>query len=177
MRYFIGILGMFLLIFFVSCAPKMTQQEQVQYSLQNCARDNKICPDGSIVMRLGPDCDFEKCPEVSSDFCDYGNPKMDYMGRNAEQCKNSFECKPYEKKFSNKCGCGCEAPDWATGGTYCQEGDRYYEFCSENYDPICGVYAKGKGSCNEEWCKKTFSNRCEACKNTDIIYAAVGECE
>ena len=155
----------------------MTDQEKVQYSLQNCPRDNKICPDGSIVMRVGADCKFEACPEMPDDFCDYGDPRRDYWGRNAEQCKNAFECKPLEKRFENKCGCGCELPAWATGGSYCQESERYYTICSENNDPICGVYDKGKDNCNEEWCTKTFLNRCEACKNADVIYAAVGACQ
>jgi hypothetical protein len=27
-----------------------------------CTMDAKICPDGSSVGRIGPDCEFEKCP-------------------------------------------------------------------------------------------------------------------
>ena len=168
----------FSMILLSSCSKSdQPIQDDVAWSLQNCPRDNKICADGSIVMRLGPDCEFEKCPEVPDDFCDYGNPGMDYWGRNGEQCRsNTHECESWEKPFSNKCGCGCELPEWATGGTFCQEGDRYYEYCQENDDPVCGVFYQGKGNCNDEWCMKTFSNRCEACKNSEVLYAAVGEC-
>lgn len=31
-----------------------------------CTMDVKQCPDGSYVGRTGPNCEFEKCPEVQS---------------------------------------------------------------------------------------------------------------
>jgi len=27
-----------------------------------CSEDAKICPDGSIVVRISPDCEFAECP-------------------------------------------------------------------------------------------------------------------
>ncbi|MCF7835734.1 MAG: hypothetical protein K9M15_01290 [Candidatus Marinimicrobia bacterium] len=33
-----------------------------------CTADAKICPDGSSVGRVGPDCEFEKCPEEVADL-------------------------------------------------------------------------------------------------------------
>lgn len=33
-----------------------------------CTLDAKICPDGTAVGRVGPDCEFEECPEVI--YCD-----------------------------------------------------------------------------------------------------------
>jgi len=31
-----------------------------------CTQEAKICPDGSAVGRIGPDCEFADCPEVTS---------------------------------------------------------------------------------------------------------------
>lgn len=28
-----------------------------------CTEDARICPDGSVVVRVGPNCEFEKCPD------------------------------------------------------------------------------------------------------------------
>jgi len=32
-----------------------------------CTEEAKVCADGSIVGRVGPECRFEKCPEVEDD--------------------------------------------------------------------------------------------------------------
>lgn len=32
-----------------------------------CPEDAKICPDGTIVVRVGPDCEFEECPEIQDE--------------------------------------------------------------------------------------------------------------
>ncbi len=32
-----------------------------------CTLDAKVCPDGSVVGRVGPDCEFAKCPETTTE--------------------------------------------------------------------------------------------------------------
>jgi putative hemolysin len=34
-----------------------------------CTEEAKICPDGSAVGRVGPDCEFAACPEPEKHFC------------------------------------------------------------------------------------------------------------
>lgn len=34
-----------------------------------CTEDAKVCPDGSVVVRMGPDCEFAPCPEHGKDYC------------------------------------------------------------------------------------------------------------
>ncbi|HLG24119.1 MAG TPA: hypothetical protein VI564_04285 [Candidatus Nanoarchaeia archaeon] len=177
MKRFLPI-ALIILIFVPGCKSNagMTEQEKVQYSLKNCERDNKICPDGSIVMRIGPDCEFEACPEMN-DPCGYSDFRKDYSSRNPEECKRmKFTCYGYETMFSNECGCGCQKPEWMTGGTMCQEGDRYYERCPEDEETICGIIDPKSKMCGSEPCKKEFKNRCEACRTENIVYAAVGKC-
>ncbi|MEM4265930.1 MAG: PKD domain-containing protein [Candidatus Woesearchaeota archaeon] len=35
-----------------------------------CTDDAKICPDGTVVGRVGPNCEFAPCPERGSDYCE-----------------------------------------------------------------------------------------------------------
>lgn len=36
-----------------------------------CAADTQLCPDGSFVNRVGPECTFAKCPPVGSSILPY----------------------------------------------------------------------------------------------------------
>lgn len=42
-----------------------------------CAMDAKICPDGSSVGRIAPDCEFAECPEIVDPTAD---PSVDEAG-------------------------------------------------------------------------------------------------
>lgn len=44
-----------------------------------CTQDAKLCPDGSYVGRIGPDCEFAECPSDDDDLSpNFGN---DYVGK------------------------------------------------------------------------------------------------
>jgi len=51
-----------------------------------CTMDAKICPDGSGVGRVGPDCQFAKCPSpaITSTFCG---------GIRGISCPSGYYCK------------------------------------------------------------------------------------
>lgn len=38
-----------------------------QPGIVECQADAKLCPDGSAVGRVGPDCEFAECPEYNND--------------------------------------------------------------------------------------------------------------
>lgn len=42
-----------------------------------CAMDAKLCPDGSYVARILPECDFALCPETKTVKLYYYNPELD----------------------------------------------------------------------------------------------------
>ena len=49
--------------------------------------------------------------------------------------------------------------------------------CSLINEPVCVVLKKGITKCRENQCKLTYLNKCEACKNKDIIQFMIdGEC-
>lgn len=52
----------------------------------SCTMDAKVCPDGSAVGRVAPNCEFEKCPTVpqTPTFCG---------GIAGQTCPNGYYCK------------------------------------------------------------------------------------
>lgn len=40
------------------------QCQQVERELKACTEEAKVCPDGTVVTRQGPDCEFASCPVV-----------------------------------------------------------------------------------------------------------------
>ncbi len=42
-------------------------------NVANCTQEAKICPDGTPVGRVPPDCQFEPCPTDSTTTNDIGN--------------------------------------------------------------------------------------------------------
>ena len=86
-----------------------------------CTEDARLCSDGTAVGRVGPDCEFAKCPTVD---CDYDNPDMEYVGESQEECDEiDFICREGKIGFSDECGCGCKSIEdqdtcIATGGKW-----------------------------------------------------------
>jgi hypothetical protein len=92
-----------------ACAPA-SDSAQLDGRPTYCDQDNRICPDGSIVMRTGVKCEFV-CPEQktgAAGTCDYGAPDRRYFSRFADVCSQiPAECNAGEKYFKDSCGCGC----------------------------------------------------------------------
>ncbi|HEY4495911.1 MAG TPA: Gmad2 immunoglobulin-like domain-containing protein [Candidatus Paceibacterota bacterium] len=99
-----------------------------------CTMEAKICPDGSAVGRVGPNCEFALCPGEDNQGSD-------------------------DKE------------------TLCQPKQRNADFCTADYAPVC---AKVEIQCIKAPCdpiKQTFSNACEACKNSLVKSYISGECK
>ncbi len=100
------LLFVFLIAFLSSC-KNQGNADDVQWSLNNCDGDNFICPDGSIVMRVPPDCEFEECPEMKYDKC--SDPKREYWKHDTRECPYiTLKCDTGKDRFDDECGCGCE---------------------------------------------------------------------
>src|SRR3989344_5028155 len=90
-------------LFLISCA---TEEGRPNY----CDNDNLICPDGSVVMRTGANCEFT-CPEASKDACGYTELQRDYWHHDLRECESAKpQCRSPSVPFSDKCGCGCQIP-------------------------------------------------------------------
>ena len=69
-----------------------------------CTMEAKLCPDGSAVGRIGPNCEFAKCPEVKLQITSFeecaaaGYPIMESY---PEQCKTP-DGKTFVKSYANQ---------------------------------------------------------------------------
>jgi|GEM_PF-4051181 len=83
-----------------------------------CTMDAKICPDGTAVGRVAPDCEFAACPQDNT-----GKIKCSDDSRKAEICTQDYDpvcatvniqcikapCDPVKQNFGNKCE-ACKNP-------------------------------------------------------------------
>jgi len=75
-----------------------------------CTMDAKICPDGSAVGRIGPNCEFAACPTSSETVCTETMKQSEFCtmeyrpvcGLVEIQCVTT-PCEPIPETFSNGC--------------------------------------------------------------------------
>ena len=164
------------LIFVAACA----QNDQVA-----CTMDAKICPDGSAVGRISPDCEFAPCSESNTTKCDYTNDEPKYASMGLEECARvKFQCELSREPFFDECGCGCKLRESTNQtsnqtklkATDCAPEQRKSDFCAEIYEPVCGWFDPEKIQCVRYPCARTFSNSCFACMDEMVMSWTEGEC-
>jgi len=106
--------------------------------------------------------------------CDYDSEE--YVGRSREVCSTvTAQCVPGYAWFENDCGCGCRRVDVVEGGTSCGAESRGAQYCTQNYDPVCGWFSEDI-QCVQYPCASTYSNSCSACIDEKVDYWTEGEC-
>ena len=58
---------------------------------------------------------------------------------------------------------------------YCSDEERNADVCTQIYSHVCGWF-KENIKCIKYPCASAYSNRCEACKNKDVLYLSDGKC-
>ena len=117
-------------------------------SVVACTEEAKICPDGSSVGRVGPDCNFAPCPQIiGGDVDEHGCiPSAGYSW-----CEEKQKClRVWEED------CGAIA-------------------CTMEYAPVCALVQVQciRAPCNPV--EQTFGNKCMAdAQDANILYE--GEC-
>ena len=146
-------------IFLISCAKDKPVA---------CTMDAKICPDGSAVGRVGPNCEFADCPAM---ICDYNSSIKKYVGKSLDECQRiKFLCENNMEYFSDDCGCGCSAK---TEMNLCDATRP--QACTMEYLPVCGWFDQSI-KCIKYPCASTYGNKCMACANEKVAYWTQGEC-
>ena len=152
-----------------------------------CTEDAKICPDGTAVGRIPPNCEFAECPEETpkdatstvTEGCDYEQEDKNYIGKSQEECSRiKFVCEPSMEYFSDECGCGCRIKDnkGELSEHYCTPEQKKAEICIQIYQPVCGWFDSNQIQCTRYPCSQTFSNSCFACSDEKVLYWTEGEC-
>lgn len=144
------------LLLITACAPAAPGPEPVA-----CTMDAKICPDGSAVGRIGPDCEFAACPSGSEE-----STFKEYKATSAETCAvMRFTCDE-DEYFSDDGGCGCIRNHNEAAVTLCQA----------DYNPVCGWSDPAKIQCFAYPCAQTYSNLCMASVDPNVASTTPGEC-
>ena len=169
------VLLVFFAILLAGCKPNVA-----------CSKEAKICPDGTAIGRVPPDCEFEECPKADDKVtsgCDYEkDANKKYIGKTKDVCSRiRFQCEPERNPFFDDCGCGCElAGKNETGGklkaTDCTPEQKKAQVCIQIYKPVCGWFDPAKIQCIKYPCAQTFSNSCFACADEKVISWTGGEC-
>lgn len=87
----------------------------------SCTEEAKVCPDGSVVERVGPDCEFEECSsELERFYCDESS-------READVCIEIYEpvCGWFNSSKVNCVDYPC-AVDFSNSCFACQNSDIEY---------------------------------------------------
>ena len=77
MKLFIKLMILIVIILtVVGCDKLSLEKDEVQNNetdslldLEACLEDAKVCPDGSTVVRIAPDCEFTACPDTEETTC------------------------------------------------------------------------------------------------------------
>jgi len=168
MKYLILLLPL-ILLFLEACTT--TEPRPVA-----CPADSLLCPDGFVLGREGPNCEFPECPFPVVKECDYETDlDKNFLGKSPEECETiNFLCVETHKRFSNACGCGCERIQDDRDRTFCP-GERP-DACIEIYKPACGWFDPERIQCAKEPCAQTYSNSCFACGDENVLYWTDGDC-
>ncbi len=152
-----------------SVPPADTVTPEVPDEPVACTADAKICPDGTGVGRVGPNCEFATCPEAK--ITSY------------EECVEAGY--PMIKTYPAKCIADGESftqiieedPDLMTPGTTCTDEQKQAEMCTMQYAPVCGYV---EVQCITSPCypvPQTFGNTCGACSTDNVVSYTQGACE
>lgn len=99
-----------------------------------------------------------------------------YHSGDVEECsRTQLLCVEGMKFFSDETGCGCEVVD-GKKQNFCSDESRNADVCITLYDPVCGWNNPEEIQCIKFPCASTYSNSCNACKNSDVFYWTSGLC-
>jgi hypothetical protein len=149
-----------------------------------CPEDAMICPDGTVLVREGPDCQFPTCPTQ-------GTATMCVDSQRNVACTKQYEpvCALLEDGTTVTKGNACDAcsdqevvmhlpgaceqdaqdqDEELFQEYYCTDEQRGAVACTMDYTPVCGYFNNGETS--------TQGNACAACANEEIEYYIMGEC-
>src|SRR3989338_83728 len=132
---------LFLSLFLISAC-------NIPQEIKVCTAEGKVCPDGSVVGRIGPNCEFEKCPSNEGKVIDVGSYKVDIT------CAQDRDCILVNKELQLGC---CDAGR-------CQDIDysqeKWVAVNSQSFNILKGLKCPELEDCpiTDRWCEDNIIN-------------------
>lgn len=163
-----------------------------------CTMDAKMCPDGSFVGRVAPNCNFAPCPKVKANGCTQTMIDMPCADIYEPVCATlevqciTEPCDPIKQTVNNSCEVcklnnlvsftsgACvinEKPTPGKGEVICTDAMKSVDACTDVYQPVCGLV---QVTCIQAPCppvEETFSNGCNACSQGNVLSYTEGMCK
>ncbi|MFH0862233.1 MAG: hypothetical protein V1875_04305 [Candidatus Altiarchaeota archaeon] len=156
------------------------------YSTPPCLAPSIPCADTGekpIPVEQDGGIGSEKPIPVESDGGIGTSNTREYISRNLTQCAaTDWICEDGKQQFYDENGCGCEQvhprpPEGKLRAFECSLEQRKADFCTEEYAPVCGFSDPAKIQCIKYPCAQTYGNACAACRDENVAYYTIGECQ
>lgn len=168
MRFVLLVLAALVLL--AACAQQPAgEKKYVSEDPEACQTIRFMCVNGMKPFSDSTGCGCE--PDDQPDL------ERKYVSTDTGECTRIlFQCEPGTRPFTDDTGCGCEKAEDKLKAFECEPSQRDADFCTMQYDPVCGWFDPEKVQCIRYPCAQTFGNSCVACQNEDIAYYTEGEC-
>jgi putative hemolysin len=168
MKQLITISLMILAVFIAGCAPNNSNVA--------CTMEAKLCPDGSAVGRVGPNCEFAACPTNAN----MANPASVYCEEHNGTLQIIDESDGQRGICILSDGTRCEEWAYFRGECLdiqhqCTTAQKNAQACTLEYAPVCGWFNQTI-QCFKYPCAATYGNKCQACADAKVAYWTNGEC-
>jgi len=166
---------LFLSLFLISAC-------NIPKEIKGCTAEGKVCPDGSVVGRAGPNCEFAPCP-IRNNFTIVANYTID------TNCNSDEDCGIINKDLGLSCcyAGACDIVDYSKDN-YVAVNSLSYEILRDLKCPLkedCGpapfcptqiINENSYGKCVNNICEKSIGIRpAEPNENSEITQGAKGQ--
>lgn len=132
---------LFLSLFLISAC-------NIPQEIKGCTAEGKVCPDGSVVGRIGPNCEFEKCPSETGKTIEIKDYKLDIT------CNTDSDCQLIDKELGLSCcyAGACTPIDYSSDG--------YVAVNSNSFENLRSINCPSKEECGPApGCPTSFINQ------------------
>lgn len=110
-----NILSIIIVVAFLGVIGYIFSQSPPEGGQVACTKEAKVCPDGSIVGRVGPKCEFAACPVAENTGSESGN-NIEYTTKNYKDSNGEFTF-DYNSLFRLATGNRTTTLDWRLNAT------------------------------------------------------------
>ena len=108
----------------------------IPQEIKGCTAEGKVCPDGSVVGRTGPNCEFEQCPTESGKVIEIQDYKIDIT------CNTDSDCQLINKELGLSCcyAGACIPVDYSRAGYVAVNSNAFETLRNLNFSIVCDIF-------------------------------------